>query len=564
VNPASKLPFEELVRALSDPGAFPDSPSSVECIQTHISAVFLAGGRAYKIKKPRDLGFLDFTTLDLRRHFCHEEVRLNRRLAPAVYEGVVPILREDGAVRVSEVVCESPDEEPPGEIVEWAVRMVRLPPDRTLDRLLEAGVVGAREIERLAERLADFHAGAGSGDAVSALGRWETVWRNDRENFEQIEDFVGETISAPVMERLSGLSGTELERLHGLIERRAREGVPRDTHGDLRLEHIYLLPPGTPGRSDGDPSHAGRPVNAHPDDAAEFVIIDCVEFNERMRWSDPVADVAFAVMELEYVGRADLAHHLSRRYFEAAGDPEGAELLPYYATYRNVVRGKIRSLQSADPLLPPADRDAAAAKATRHFLRGLARLSPPTDRPALVLVQGLPGVGKSTLARALAETASFQWIDTDRVRKEIAGADASSRAERGYGEGIYTAEWTARTYAECARRAREILWNGGRAAVEGSFRKEEHRLAMLRVAESLGTPFVVLSCSLDPSEARRRLAARPPGDSDADWSVHERMRAEWEAPSSATRLHVRTLSLDGPEAATVAAAHAILAREGLA
>jgi predicted kinase len=284
-----------------------------------------------------------------------------------------------------------------------------------------------------------------------------------------------------------------------------------------------------------------------------------------------VADVAFLVMELEFVDRPELASGLAQRYLTAAGDPEGAELLPYYTTYRDVVRGKVRSLQAEDERLGGKARENAAAKATRHFLRGLGRLSPPADRPALVIVGGLPGVGKSTVARGLEATCGFRWIGTDRVRKELAatpGAGAERLGEAAvstaYGGGIYSGEWNERTYAECERRARDVLLDGGRVVVDGSFRRDRHRTRFIEAASRLGVPVVFLHGLLEPAEARRRLASRPPGPSDADWRIHERMAHDWDAPSPLSAPHIRELRLEGAAAEALHRATAILALESLA
>ena len=559
-----RLPTEELILALSDPGAYPEAPGEVECLQTHISAVFRLRDTVYKVKKPKELLFLDFTTLDARRHFCREEVRLNRRLAPRVYEGVVPILRTGGRVRVgAELLDARAAAEPAGEVLDYAVRMARLPDGRTLGALLGTGSVRAGEMERIGRRIAAFHAEADRHPRISAVATWETAGRNCLENFEQVEPFIGETISAPLFKRLRALTVLELERRRALMERRTRENRPCETHGDLRLEHIYLLPrkaaPLLPSALPPDPAAAGT----------EIVVIDCIEFNERFRWTDPVADIAFLVMELEYSGRPDLAAAFAGAYFEAAADPEGASLVPLYATYRNMVRGKVGSLRFGDRLVPPEERAAAAGEATRHFLAALGRLAPARERPGLVAVQGLPGVGKSTLARELAGTLGFRWIDTDRVRKELAGVppgggagDGGSGA--GYLGGIYAPEWTGRTYAECARRAEALLLDGGRVVVEGSFRADAHRKALADLAAALGVRFLVLDCVTSPEEARRRLAGRARGPSDADWAVHRRMAAETEPASGATRPFVREVSVSGSPADAMARIRAELAGAGLA
>ncbi len=561
----SRPTFPELVEALSRPGAAPSFPGSLECIQTHISAVFLADDRVYKLKKPKDFGFLDFTTLEKRWHFCHEEVRLNRRLAPRVYEGVVPVVRGvDGGLRFSDVVSDDPLQPPPpeAEVVEWAVLMVRLPEERTLKALLRNGRLTSEVLEGVAARVARFHREAERGDEISRFGDWPTVFENDRENFRQIEPFVGRTVSRPTFDRLEALAEEALRSHRGLIEDRARSGMPRDTHGDLRLEHLYLLPTPTPSPQAGE-QPGGRPLSERVGRGEEVVAIDCVEFNERFRWADPVADVAFPVMELEFEDHPHLAAVLSSRYFEISGDHQGEALLPYYTTYRDIVRGKVRSLQGADAGLGEEAREAAARKATRHFLRALSRLSDPGDRPLLLVVHGLPGVGKSTFARALSASEGFEWIDTDRVRKELAGRERNGAGE-AFEKGIYTAEWTERTYAECRRRAREAIFGGRRVLVEGSFGRDASRRGFAAMASELGVPALFIHCFVSEEEAQRRLKTRSTGPSDADWRVHREMAARWEPASSEIVGATHRISLEeSEEVDAVDRVRGILARIGL-
>src|SRR5262249_54703684 len=217
------MDLSQLIQALSRPDAYPDRVEKLEVRQTHISLVFLAGEYVYKLKKPVNFGFLDFSTLDKRRHFCEEEVRLNRRLAPTVYLGVVPVTRGGDGLRLGGE----------GEVVEWAVKMRRLPEEATLQQRLRRGELGVAEVEALARRLAAFHAAARSDEHVSSFGRFEVVARNAHENFEQSAGQQGVTVDTVVFARLQTLTTSALDRLHPLIDCRAARGVPRDTHGDL-------------------------------------------------------------------------------------------------------------------------------------------------------------------------------------------------------------------------------------------------------------------------------------------------------------------------------------------
>lgn len=504
-----------LIEALCNPAVYPHPVAAVRVCQTHISAVFLAGELAYKIKKPVDLTFLDFRTIERRRHFAEEEVRLNRRLAPGVYLGVVPVTRDGERVAV----------EGSGEVVEWAVKMTRLPEEATLGARLRRGEDVSGVVEVLAQRIAAFHAAAESGPDISAGGGWEVVARNARENFQQAEPAVGTTVSRNVFDRLRERTEAALDELRPVIEERAERGVPRDTHGDLRLEHVYVFPEREP-----------------PDDLA---IVDCIEFSERFRFADPVADMAFLVMDLAFAGRRDLARALAEGYFRASGDEPGRALVPFYVAYRSAVRGKVQGFELAEREIPEAKRAAALVRARAHWLLALGELEEPARRPALLLVGGLPGSGKSTLARDLAERAGFEVVRSDVVRKELAGLSEADRASATFGEGLYTPEWSERTYAECLRRAEALLFEGRRVLVDASFGKEARRRAFLEAATRWGVPSGFLLCAADPDTVRTRLAQRRNDASDADVTIYEQAARHWEPPGPATCLALHTIATDG-------------------
>jgi aminoglycoside phosphotransferase family enzyme/predicted kinase len=490
--------------------------------------VFLAGPFVYKIKKPVNLGFLDFSTLPKRRHFCDEEVRLNRRLAPTVYRGVVPVGRSGTGVKV----------EGPGEVVEWAVKMERLPDEATLAAHLQRGEVGIELVQSLARKIASFHAQAENGEAIAAFGRWEVVARNARENLDSATLLVGTTVSQAGLERLRTLTDEALTRLHLLVASRAERGVPRDTHGDLHLDHIYLFP-------DREPP-------------ADLVLIDCIEFNERFRYADPVSDMAFLVMDLRFQGRHDLARVFAEEYFRASGDEEGPALLPFYTAYRAAVRGKVEGLELLEKEIPQGERDAALTRARAHRLLALGELEPPGRRPCLVLVGGLPGSGKSTLAKSLAEQAAFHIVRSDVVRKDLAGLDAQVTARFAYNEGIYTPAWTERTYAECLSRAERLLFEGQRVLVDASFAEEKYRRAFGELAVRIGVPLVFLLCQASTEVIRQRLGARQGDASDADWFIYQQAAAHREEPRPVTHGILSLVPTDGTRADALARALALL------
>jgi len=513
------MELTRLIEALSVPAAYPHPAEAIEVRQTHISVVFLAGEFAYKVKKPLDLEFLDYSTSGRRRHFCEEEVRLNRRLAPKVYLGVVPVTGTDGGVLV----------EGPGEAVEWAVKMVRLPEEATLRARLERDEPGEETFEALARRIASFHRDAEAGPAIAEAARFGMVARNAVENFAQARPDVGRTLSGAVFGRLTTLTDAALAELRPLIEDRAERGVPRDAHGDLRLEHVYLFPDRTP--------------------PADLAIVDCIEFDERYRHADPIADAAFLSMDLKSRGRSDLAGTFAEAYIRASGDSEGRALWPFYAAYRAAVRGKVEGLKLDELEIPEAERAEALQRARAHWLVALGELERPGRRPCLVLVGGLPGTGKSTLAHALAERANFRVVRSDEVRKELAGLGVQGQPSPGsFGEGLYSAEWTERTYAECLSRAETLLFEGGRVLVDANFREESRRRAFLDAADRWGVPACFLLCRAASEVVRSRLERRAGDASDADWSVYREAAARWEEPGPRVRRALRAiLNEEGPD-----------------
>jgi len=510
------MELARLLEGLSSPRAYSCAAGQVTVRQTHISAVFLVGPWAYKIKKPVKLGFLDFSTLDRRRHFCAEEIRLNARLAPGVYQGVVPVSMLPSGITM----------EGEGEVIEWAVKMKRLPEQATFQAYLERGELGKEHVRELARRIAAFHAGAEQGEHISRLGRFEIVAGNARDNFAQAEPLIGATISRAVFDQLRSCNEAALSRLRGLIVDRCKRGMPRDTHGDLRLDHVYYFPEIPP-----------------PDN---LVIIDCIEFNHRFRYADPVSDIAFPCMELLFQRRRDLAREFQLEYFAHTQDPDGRLLLPFYTVYRAAVRGKVEGLELLEQEVPLAERQAALARARAHWLMALGELETPGRRPCLVLIGGLPGTGKSTLASELVKRAHLTLIRSDVVRKEIAGVPAGHQARARYEQVLYAPEWTEKTYSQCLERAERLLFEGRRVVVDASFSKRKNRAKFLAMAEQLAIPAILLECEAEPDVVRQRLEQRQQDSSDADWQIHQQLSKHWEPISPVEAGSVRTISTAAP------------------
>jgi uncharacterized protein len=527
------MKLARLIEHLADPRVYPGPTTTVEIHQTHISVVFVTDSFAYKIKKPVALEFVDYSTLDNRRHWCDEEVRLNRRLAGRIYLGVVPIAEDGPGVRV----------EGTGSVVEWAVKMHRLPAEASLARAVERDAVRHEAVESLAQRIADFHRHAHRDTSISRFGRFDVVARNARDNFEQSASQVGATVSATVFERLRVLTEETLARHRALIENRADRGVACEGHGDIRMDHVYFFP-----------------ENGPPDDLA---IVDCIEFNLRFRAADPVADMAFLVMDLIRHGRRDLAQRFRDVYLAYASDDQGARLVAFYVAYRAAVRAKVNGIKANSSELSAGERTKAMNDARAQWLLALGALEDRRRRPCLVLIGGLPGTGKSTLAHALASYAGFEVIRSDQVRKELVADGGLREGERGeprrhsaptelrppgvtqvrlahanegadsqsgdeYASGIYTPEWNERTYRECLSRAEAALWNGQRVIVDASFRDESQRPRFVEMATQWCVPVTLLFCQADAALVKTRLEERRNDVSDADWAIYQEAARRWE------------------------------------
>ena len=505
--------YPEYVRALLDPAAWPESPDRVELRQTHISWVFLAGGEALKTKKPVDFGFIEQLTPERREAFCRAEVALNRRLAPGVYLGVAPVVRLPGGR-----VAAAPEGEavPDGaEVVEWAVRMRRLPDGRTLDRLLAAGAVPPRLPELLVRRLVAFHEAAEAvpddpsfGGAAGERGWWEG-------EYPAAAAFVGETWDPADAEATRAFVLESLARDGPLLDARLAAGRAVEGHGDLRAAHVYVLDAA----------------------AADIAILDCIEFSERycFRYLDAGYDIAFLAMDLEALGHGELGDEIAGRYLAAAGDETMGVLQPLHRAFRAFVRGKVESIGAHAEELPEEERRALAASAARFF-RLAASYAERRSPPALVVTCGLPASGKSTAAGALAGRIGAAWVSSDAVRKRLAGLDPRARPDEAQREALYGADMTERTYAELLRRAGEHLDAGRAVVIDAVHGRAEERAAARALAAARGVPCLVAELRLGEAEALARIAAReddPLRVSDAGAAVLAALGERFEAPRDA-------------------------------
>jgi aminoglycoside phosphotransferase family enzyme/predicted kinase len=481
-------------------GSLPEDLKSPDrtLIETHISWVFLGREDVWKVKKPVDFGFLDFRTLEQRRAACEAEVTLNRRLARDVYLGVLPItLGQDGRHEVGGA----------GQPIDFAVHMRRLPDAARADLLLERGELDLQAIDRIAERLAQFHADCPAADVTPPGGAVDVIRRNVQENFGQTRTEIGNHLAPEAARELEAWQLGYLEEHRGLFEERARTGRVRDGHGDLRLEHIYLEP------------------------ERDVTIIDCIEFNERFRIADVCADLAFLSMDLAYLGRVDWAERLLATYARTSGDYDLYRVVNFYESYRAHVRAKVSLLLAADPGAPPAVRQQAHDKARRYFLLALAEERRPVVAPRVVAVGGLIASGKSTISEQIGRHLGAPVLSSDRTRKSLAGVRPEDNLATGHFTGAYAPELSERVYEELRRRADAVLSSGRSVVLDASFREDQQRRAARELAARHGAPFDFVECRAPEEVLEVRLAERERrgGEiSDARRDLLQKFAARWE------------------------------------
>jgi len=477
---------ERMLEALRDPQCYPHPVARVTLLETHISWVILTGGYAYKIKKPVNPGFLDFTTLAARRYYCDEELRLNRRLAPGLYLETVAIT---GSPQQPVIGGSGPG-------IEYAVKMREFPQSALLDSALARGDVGVEAIQALAHRIAAFHAAltpaAMTADAAAAAALAPAL-----DNFRKMLPLLDAPADIATLDALRDWTQLEHRARSGQFAQRGPAGRVRECHGDLHLGNIALL--------DG----AATPF-------------DCIEFNPALRWMDVISEVAFLVMDLEAHGRRDLAYVFLNSYLEASGDYAGVAVLPFYLVYRAVVRSKTGLIRAAQQATA-GQQGPRVRHAWPHYL-ALAASYTRSRRGAVVITHGLSGSGKTTLTQALLAALGTVRIRSDIERKRLHGLDAAARTESQPGAGIYSPDATARTYGQLAQHARSIAGAGYPVIVDAAFLRRAQRAAFRALAQELGVPFVIASLPAPHDELRARVAARGAqgGDaSEADLAVLE-------------------------------------------
>ena len=485
-----------MIDFLKLPASYPHRPRRVLLRQTHISWVFLASPFVFKVKKPINLGFLDFSTLEKRHHFCQRELELNRRLCPDVYLDVLPIYKTASNFSFKTK----------GKIAEYCLKMKELPSGWFLRELLAERRVGESEINRIISRLRRFYGSQTPTREIEKWGRPEKLKISTDENFAQVEPFVGRKISAAAFAAIRRFTNEFYVRNEKLFRRRMQQHRIRDCHGDLHLDHIHLTPKAT-------------------------TIFDCIEFNDRFRFIDIANDVAFLAMDFDLEGRSDLGNLFLRNCAGEFHDSEMLKLSDFYKCYRALVRGKVESIQAIS--MKPAKAGKHAKAAVRYFRLAL-RYAVSGSEPLLLAVIGRVGTGKSTVARALGNELSWPVFSSDQIRKTLAGVRLTRRTPSKKRAEVYSRQMTTRTYRELLARGVIAAKTQGGAIVDATFASAAKRELLRQKCEKAHLPFQAVELEVDPGEIERRLRARNKSVgviSDARLEDLEKLLAAYETPS---------------------------------
>ncbi|MDX2271320.1 MAG: AAA family ATPase [Cyanobacteriota bacterium] len=483
MTPSSALP--ELIQQMLQPGFYPHSVTlPIELIQTHISYIFLTGDFAYKVKKPLDFGFLDFTTLEKRHHFCLEELRMNQRGAPDLYLEVLPISQADG---------DPYQLAGHGEAVEYVLKMRQFPQEALFSRLFEQGELTIGHMEALGRVVAEFHAQTLTNPRIREFGRVEQVREAFDQNYEQTEAYIGGPQTLQQFEETRAYTDHFFANNVSLFEQRMAQDRIRECHGDLHLRNICLW-------------------------ENKILLFDCIEFNESFRFVDVMYDIAYGVMDLDALGRPDLGNAYLNTYLEMTGDWEGLQVLPIYLNRQSYVRAKVISFLLGDPSAPESVKAEASKTAASYYHLAWSYTQP--QQGGIWVMAGLSGSGKSTVARHLARQQQAIHIRSDAVRKHLAGIPL-------YGSGgaeVYSPQMTQQTYQRLEDLGCLLACQGYRVILDAKYDQQGVRESLLNRADQQGIPIAMIHCFAPPAvlqeRLRKRADARSPVDSPTpQWEI---------------------------------------------
>lgn len=497
-----------LIEHMLEPGFYPHPVTEpIQLIQTHISYVLLTGDYAYKLKKPVNFGFLDFTHLEQRHHFCLEELRLNQRGAPQLYLEVLPICQQGDTWRLG-------GSEP---AVEYTVKMRQFPTTALLSNLFERGELTPQLLQTLALVVAQYHAGAETNDYIQSFGQVDRIRQAFDENYAQTEQYIGAPQTQEQFDRTRDYSDRFFSERAGLLQQRRQSGWIRACHGDLHLGNICYW-------------------------QQQMMLFDCIEFNEPFRFVDVMYDLGFMVMDLTARDRPDLANIFLNTYVEQTGDWEGLQVLPLYVSRQAYVRAKVTSFLLNDPGIAESAKEAASQTAARYYR--LAYQSTQSQSGQILLMSGLSGSGKTTVARLLAQQIGAVHIRSDAVRKHLAGIELNQRGDDdgSYGGGIYTPEMTQKTYDRLLELALLLAGQGFSIILDAKYDRQADRQAVITQAKLQNLRVKIVQCTAPMELLRDRLNTRKGDIADATAAILADQLKSYEGFTEAEQTYV--ISID--------------------
>jgi aminoglycoside phosphotransferase family enzyme/predicted kinase len=485
---------------LKNPKFFGPDVTSVQLLQTHISYVALTGTYAYKVKKPVNFGFLDFSTLDKRKYYCEEELRLNRRLSPEIYLDVIPITQIGNTLELNG----------DGTIVEYTLKMKEFPQKYIMTNVLKNGEITEETIDRLCAILVNFYTAQDRSEEITKHGELQAVKQNIDENFEQTKPMIGITVPKETYTYIQKAAAEFFEKEKDVFTRRMNDGRIADCHGDLHSGNIVVT---------------NDTIN----------IFDCIEFNDRFRFCDVASDIAFLAMDLDYLNHPHLSSYLIQRYVERSGDTGIHSVLNFYKSYRAFVRGKVAGFQLNDPHIDSQTKTTIVDTATKYFelaqyYAGLFSVQVHQKTPLMFLVSGLTGTGKSTIARKIAVDYRAMQINTDVVRKELAGVDRFERHHDQYNTGLYDPKNVDETYRQVMARADTELKKGANVVLDATFQKKNYRELAHQIATKHHTSLFIIQCVCPDAVVKKRLMDRvkKKSISDGRWEIYLTQKTHFE------------------------------------
>lgn len=516
--------FDRMLAFLQQPASYPHQPLRVDIRQTHASVIAIVAPYVYKVKKPVNLGFLDFRSLDNRKANCEREIRLNSRLCAELYLGIVPITKQPNG----ELAFGAE-----GEVVDYALHMKQLPHGFFLDELLEKGSVTPATLEPVLALLTDFYARQPPDPTIAGNGDSTHLRTNSDENMQTLAQYAGDTIHPVALEAIRQFTDRFYDQQRPLLEKRMQENRIKDGHGDLRLEHIHLW-------------------------EGKVSIYDCIEFNDRFRYLDVASDIAFLTMDFDFHQRPDLARYVTDRIAYLLNDPDMKLLMNFYQCYRAGVRAKVESIRGHEPEVPASERQQSHDKAIRYGQLAL-RYATLGSNPAVILVGGRIGSGKSTLARQLVDLLGADYLSSDVARKQQAGIPLLERTTPGEKTVLYATAQKAHIYEQLLQNALAGIRNGRTSVVDATFGRLTNRMIFTDALIRLGIPYYFLEAQASETTIRQRLTQRDQQVhvvSDARLADFDRLNQTYQAPAEIPGTHFWAISTEtSPDDALATSLH---------